>query len=41
MNDTTDLARGRVNHNEIIVQLIRPADLPAAVRIIWRYRPPW
>jgi hypothetical protein len=44
MNDTTDLARGQINgSDELLVQLIRPADIPAAdrtlkparVRIVW------
>jgi hypothetical protein len=42
-NESTDLARGQLNGDELAVQLIRPADIPSAertlkpavVRIIW------
>ena len=36
MNEATELAHGQINgHDSITVQLIRPADMPAAVRIMW------
>jgi hypothetical protein len=36
MNEATELAHGRINgHDSITVQLIRPADMPAIVRIAW------
>jgi hypothetical protein len=36
MNDITDLARGTINGaDELSMQLIRPTDMPAVVRIVW------
>ena len=36
MNEITDLARGTINGaDELSVQLIRPTDMPAVVRIVW------
>jgi hypothetical protein len=36
MPDVTDLARGQINaSDELAVQLIRPQDMAAVVRIVW------
>ena len=36
MSESTDLARGTINGaDELSVQLIRPTDMPAVVRIVW------
>ena len=36
MTESTDLARGAINGaDELSVQLIRPTDMPAVVRIVW------
>jgi hypothetical protein len=41
MNDITDLAHGTINGaDELSVQLIQPADMPAVVRIVWPTSPP-
>jgi hypothetical protein len=33
-NDVTDLARGQLNGDELVVQLIRPANISAAERTL-------
>jgi hypothetical protein len=39
-NDVTDLARGQINSDDqLVVQLIQPADMPAVVRIVWPTSP--
>ena len=36
MSDITDLAHGTINGaDQLSVQLIRPTDMPAVVRIVW------
>ena len=36
MSESTDLARAAINGaDELSVQLIRPTDMPAVVRIVW------
>jgi hypothetical protein len=33
-NDVTDLARGQLNGDELVIQLVRPANIPAAERTL-------
>ncbi len=36
MSEATELARGQINgHDHLVIQLIKPADMPAIVRIAW------
>jgi hypothetical protein len=36
---TTTLTSSQVNHDQLRVELIEPADLPAMVRIVWPLHP--
>jgi hypothetical protein len=39
MPNVTDLARAVINGDTITIELIRPADMPAMVRIVWPAQP--
>jgi hypothetical protein len=36
---TTPLASGQVNHDQLAVELVEPAGMPAMVRIVWPSAP--
>jgi hypothetical protein len=39
MSKITILAKSQINHDTISIELVAPADLPAAVRINWPAKP--